>query len=258
MENFPYKSQMNKIIHWIRNKWLYLLPVLPIFIYIFSIWNNNYDTFGDTSVPLNPQSNIDKFLYIWELSNRGISQWRYMYLLWQLPMYIFSLIGIPPYADIKIYMVSIMVVSFVFSYLFFITFFKNTKYENKKLGIFFSFIFTLNASSVDILPTTLFLAALPMCSYFLIKYLDTGKIRYVIFFSLAINYSYFSQLPQAKYLFVLLGELFFILLLYMQVRGVSLKKLVLKLMNMSILTLLLTAFILMHFLFESFRSGGTY
>lgn len=249
---------MKKITYWIKKNYLVLLPILPIIIYAVSIWNNNYDTFGDTSVPLNPQSNIEKSTYVWELINRGMSTWRYMYLLWQLPFYVFSLFGIPANAGIKIYMVSIMVIGFVFSYLFFMTFFKNTKYENKKLGIFFSFIFVLCASSIDILPTTIFLSALPLCSYLLIKYLDTGKIRYIIFFSLAINYSYFAHLPQAKYLFVLLGELFFILLLYKQVRTVGLKDLTLKLINISILTLFLNAFTLTPFFYEAFKSGGTY
>lgn len=249
---------MKKITYWIKKNYLVLLPILPIIIYVVSIWNNNYDTFGDTSVPLNPQSNIEKSTYVWELINRGMSTWRYMYLLWQLPFYVFSLFGIPANAGIKIYMVSIMVIGFVFSYLFFMTFFKNTKYENKKLGIFFSFIFVLCASSIDILPTTIFLSALPLCSYLLIKYLDTGKLRYITFFSLAINYSYFAHLPQAKYLFVLLGELFFILLLYKQVRSVGLKDLTLKLINISILTLLLNAFTLTPFFYEAFKSGGTY
>ena len=249
---------MKKITYWIKKNYLFLLPLLPIVIYIISIWNGNYDTFGDTSVPLNPLSNIEKSLYVWELSKHGISEWKYMYLLWQLPFYFFSLLGIPAYAGIKIYMVSIMVIGFIFTYLFFITFFKNTKYENKKLGIFFSFVFVLSASSIDILPTTIFLSALPLCAYLLIKYLDTANIRYIVFFSLAINYSYFAHLPQAKYLAVLLGELFFILLLYSQVRSVSLKNLAVKLINLFIFTLLLNSFILAPFLYESFKSGGTY
>src|SRR3989338_7511820 len=136
---------MKKITYWIKKNYLFLLPLLPIVIYIISIWNGNYDTFGDTSVPLNPLSNIEKSLYIWELDKHGVSQWRYMYLLWQLPFYFLSLLGIPPYASIKIYMVGIMVIGFIFAYLFFITFFKKTKYENKKLGILFSFIFVLSA-----------------------------------------------------------------------------------------------------------------
>lgn len=249
---------MNKISNWIKKNYLFLLPLIPISIYIISIWNNNYDTFGDHSVPLNPLNNIEKSLYVWELDKHGISQWRYMYLLWQLPFYFFSLLGFPPYAGIKIYMVSIMVIGFIFAYLFYITFFKNTKYGSKKLGVFFSFVFVLSASSVDILPTTIFLSALPLCAYLLIKYLDTAKIRYIIFFSLAINYSYFAHLPQAKYLFVLLGELFFILLLYMQVRSISLRKLTIKLINLSIFTLLLNSYVLAPFIYESFKSGGTY
>jgi len=249
---------MKKITYWIKKNYLFLLPLIPIVIYIISIWNGNYDTFGDTSVPLNPLSNIEKSLYIWELDKHGVSQWRYMYLLWQLPFYFLSLLGIPPYASIKIYMVGIMVIGFIFAYLFFITFFKKTKYENKKLGILFSFIFVLSAGSIDILPTTIFLSALPLCAYLLIKYLDTGKIRYIIFFSIAINYSYFAHLPQAKYLGVLLGELFFILLLYIQVRSVSLKNLTVKLINLFIFTLLLNSFVLAPFLYESFKSSGTY
>lgn len=258
MASIQYDSKMKKITYWIKKNYFLLLPALPIIIYVVSIWNNNYDTFGDTSVPLNPLSNIEKSTYLWELVNHGANTWRYMYLLWQLPFYFLSLLGIPPYATIKIYMVSIMVIGFVFSYLFFMTFFKNTKYENKKLGIFFSFLFTLCASSVDILPTTIFLSALPLCSYLLIKYLDTSKVRYIIFFSIAINYSYFAHLPQAKYLFVVLGELFFILLLYMQVRTVSLKNLTSKLVIFSIFTFLLNAFTLIPFSYEAFRSGGTY
>lgn len=249
---------MKKITYWIKKNFLFLLPILVVIIYLISIWNNNSDTFGDTTVPLNPLNNIEKSLYMWELDNHGISQWRYMMLLWQLPFYFFSRLGIPPYAGIKIYMAGIMAIGFIFAYLFFITFFKNTKYENKKLGILFSFIFVLSAASVDILPTTIFLSALPLCAYLLIKYLDTAKIRYIIFFSLAINYSYLAHLPQAKYLFVLLGELFFVLLLYNQVRSVSLKNLIIKLINFSIFTLLLNGFILTPFLYEVFKSGGTY
>ena len=258
MEEFLQRTEMKKITCWIKKNYLFLLPLLPIIIYIISIWNGNYDTGGDNWVPLNPLNNIEKYSYVWELVNRGMSVWRYMLFLWQLPFYLFSLLSIPPYASIKIYMVSIMIIGFIFSYLFFITFFKNTKYKSKKLGIFFSFIFVLSASSINILPTTIFLSALPLCAYLLIKYLDIGKIRYIIFFSLAINYSYFAHLPQAKYLFVLLGELFFVLLLYKQVRSISFKQVALKLINLSVFTLLLNAFTLTPFLYEAFKSGGTY
>lgn len=249
---------MKKIINWIKKNYIFLLPLIPISIYIISIWNNNYDTFGDHSVPLNPLNNIEKSLYVFEPLNRGIGLWRYMQLLWQLPFYLFSLLGLPPYVSIKIYMVSIMVIGFIFAYLFFITFFKNTKYGTKMLGVFFSFVFVLSAASIDILPTTIFLSALPLCAYLLIKYLDTARIRYIVFFSLAINYSYFAHLPQAKYLFVLLGELFFILLLYRQVRNISLKNLTLKLISLSIFTLLLNSYVLAPFIYESLKSGGTY
>ena len=258
MEEFQKLYKMRQVRYWIKKNYFFLLPLLPILIYAISMWNNNYDTFGDTSVPLNPLNNIEKSIYLWELVNHGANTWRHMYLLWQLPFYFLSHLGIPPYATIKIYMVSIMVIGFTFAYLFYRTLFKNTKYENKKLGVLFSFLFVLSAGSVDILPTTIFLSALPLCSYLLIKYLDTGKIRYVFFFSIAINYSYFAHLPQAKYLFVLLGELFFILLLYWQVRSVRLKNIAVKLVNLSILTFLLNAFTLTPFLYEAFRSGGTY
>src|SRR3989344_6695674 len=182
MEEFQKLYKMRQVRYWIKKNYFFLLPLLPILIYAISMWNNNYDTFGDTSVPLNPLNNIEKSIYLWELVNHGANTWRHMYLLWQLPFYFLSHLGIPPYATIKIYMVSIMVIGFTFAYLFYRTLFKNTKYENKKLGVLFSFLFVLSAGSVDILPTTIFLSALPLCSYLLIKYLDTGKIRYVFFF----------------------------------------------------------------------------
>lgn len=249
---------MKKITLWIKKNYLLLLPLIPITIYIISLWNTNYDTYGDTSVPLNPINNIEKSLYLWEVLNHGVNGWRYMYLLWQLPFYGISSLGFPPYVSIKIYIASIMIIGFIFAYLFFVTLFKNKKYNNKKYGILFSFIFVLSAGSVDILPSTIFLSALPLCGYLLIKHLDTDKIRYGIFFSLAINYSYLAHLPQAKYLFVLLGELFFVLLLYLQIREVSFKTFFFKLVRLIIITIFLNAFVLMPFLYDAFRSGGTY
>lgn len=249
---------MNKIKPWVIRNWLYLLPVILLIIFILSIWNKNFHIGGDNVLPLNPPNNIEKSLFVWELENRGVNGWRYMFILWQLPFYTLSLVGIPAYISIKIYIASILVVGFVFTYLLYVTLFIGTKYKNNKLGIFCSLIFVLSGASVDILPTTIFLGALSACSYLLLKYLDSGKFRYIIFFSLAVNYSFFAHLPQAKYLFVLFGELFFILLLYMQVRKVNFRNLILRIINLSILTVLLSAFTLAPFLFDAFRSGGTY
>src|SRR3989344_7702887 len=97
MEKFRQGFKMIQVRCWVKKNYLFLLPVLLIIIFIASIWNNNYDIGGDTSVPLNPLINIEKYFYVWELVNRGVSQWRYMLLLRQLPIYFLSLLGIPAY-----------------------------------------------------------------------------------------------------------------------------------------------------------------
>lgn len=249
---------MKKLIHWIKNNYLFLLPLLLIFIFIISIWDKNTYIGGDLILPLNPQNNIYKSIYLWDQSNRGFSFFEYMRLSWQIPFYIFSLLGIPPFVGIKIFITIILVIGFTFTYLLFRALFRNTEYNRKDLAVFCAFVFILSASPLNILAGSIFLSALPLCSYLLVKYLDTKKFWYIILFSIAVNQGYLSDFPQAKYLFILLGTLVFILLLYKQLRQESLRNLILKLLPFSLGTVFLNAFVLVPFLFDSFKSNGVY
>lgn len=249
---------MKKIIYWIKKKYLIVLPFLLLIIFIISMWDRNFHIGGDNVLPLNPLNNIEKSIYVWESLNQGISQWKYTYLLWQLPFYFFSFLGIPPFAGIKIFIAGILVIGFVFTYLFFRALFKGSRYDGKNLALFCGFIFILSASQLHILPTLIFLSALPLSSYFVIKYLDTGKFWHVLLFAITINYAYLGHLPQAKFIFIFSGNLLFVLLLYKQLRNISCGKIILKLLILSFFTFLLNAFILIPFLYEAFKVGGTY
>lgn len=249
---------MRKILNWLKNNYLILIALLLLSIFISSIWDKNFHIGGDNVLPLNPLDNIEKSIYVWESWNQGISQWRYTYLLWQLPFYFLAFVGVPPYAGIKIFIIGILISGLIFTYLFFRALFRGTEYDRKDLAFFSSFIFILSAAQLQILPTVVFLSALPLCSYFVIKYLDTGKFSQIIFFAAAISYAYLGQLPQAKLLFVFWGNLFFILLLYKQLRRVSFLKIISGLFILSFFSLLLNAFLLIPFVYEAFKSGGSY
>lgn len=249
---------MKKIADWIDKNYYILLPFLLFFIYVISVWNKNLPIGGDNIIPLKPIDNIEKSIYIWESWNQGVSQWRYTYFFWQLPFFLLTIIGVPLYIAVKTILTSYLVIAFVFTCLFFRTLFENSKYDRLDLGIFCALIFTLNADMLLILPTTAFLSALPLCSYLFIKYFDTGKFRYAIFFSTTISYAYFGHLPQGKYFLILLGVLFFVLLFYMEIRKISFWKILSKFLKIFVVTFLLNAFILLPFIFEAFKPGGTF
>ena len=203
---------MREITRWLKDHWLYLIPVLLLVVFITSIWDRNFYIGGDIVLPLNPQNNIFKSIFLWEGENRGMSFFRYALLIWQVPFYILSSSGVSPLICIKIFIIVILIIGFIATYFLYKLLFKDTVYSDQKLALLSGFIFIFSASQINILAGTIFLSALPLCTYFVVKYLDTKKLRYAIFFSTAVSFAYIAHLPQAKYLIILSAHLFFILL----------------------------------------------
>ncbi|CAN5194933.1 hypothetical protein BH11PAT1_BH11PAT1_0120 [soil metagenome] len=249
---------MKKTITWLKRNYLWLLPTLLFFVLLISLLDRNFYIGGDNVLPLYPKNNILKTIFVWKEENRGLSFFQYTLLFWQIPFFILSLCGIPPDIGIKIYVLLIPVTGFISTYLLYLFLFSNTKYERKELGVVAGFIFTLSASALLILPTTIFLSALPLCSYFALKYIDTRKFRYAVIFSFAIGFAYFAHLPQAKYCIIFSINFLFILLLYKLLKQKSFLYLVASLVLLIAITGLLTAPIIIPFLFDSFRPGGIY
>lgn len=250
---------VKNILDWFKRNYLFIIPLILLAIFIASIWDRNFYIGGDIVLPLHPKTNIDKSIFLWEGENRGLSFFKYTLLIWQIPFYLFALVGIAPDIGIKLFDILILVIGFIFTYLLYRLLLRDTKYNSKELGLLCGLLFSLNASSITfILPGTIYLSALPLCSYFVIKFLDTRKFSYILFFAISINIAYFAQLPQAKYIAIFLMNMVFILLIYLLTRKSDIKSLIIRLIILSVGTFLLSSVILIPFLFDSFRSGGTY
>src|SRR3989344_2113480 len=202
---------MNKFQQFIRQNWLYFIPILLLLIFIGSNWDRNYYFGGDLMYPINPLNSIFRSIYLWEGLNGGVSFFKYFLIFWQGFFYVLSLIQIPIDIIIKIFITTIYVLGFIFSYLLYRVLFKKTKWGTKKLALLFALFFFLNPAAILVVVGTLELYAVPICAYFLVKYLDTKNIIYIIPFSFFLNMSFFPGFPQAKPFIVFIIALLFIL-----------------------------------------------
>lgn len=249
---------MNILVRFVHRYWIYFVPILLLLIFVGSMLDRNYYFGGDLLFPINPQDSIIKSIYLWVEQNGGNSFFQYVLLLWQGFFYVLSLVQIPIDIVIKIFIITIYLLGFIFSYLLYITLFKETKWGTKKFALLFALFFLLNPAAILVVVGTLELYAVPICAYFLIKYLDTKNILYIIPFSFFVNISFFPGLPQAKPLIVFIIATFFILIIYSLLRNVKIKSLISPLILLTIITFLLNAFVLIPFINDAFGDKGFY
>lgn len=219
--------------------WHYLLVIPPLFIFVFSIWDRNFYIGGDVMIPLNPLNNIWK-IFLW---NNGIESFQYAYFFWFAFYYLFSLIGFSAFIIQKILLVLLLIIGFTFTYLSYKEFFRNTKYSDDKLAFLAAVIFTFNPIYFLLVNAYLPLCGFPVCFYFLIKFLQKGKILYAVLFSILLNVFFFIDLPQPKLLIVFGVACLFLALLYQQMRAVSFKNISIRLIIIFSLGILLNLWI---------------
>ncbi|CAN5194889.1 hypothetical protein BH11PAT1_BH11PAT1_0110 [soil metagenome] len=249
---------MYKVFTVIQKYWMLLIPLVLLSVFIYSIWDRNYYIGGDLIFPLKPQDNMIKSLYLWEEQNGGLSFFKYMLFFWQGCFYIMSLLHIPTDIAIKLFIILLYILGSIFSYLLYLLLFKETKYGSKKFAFLFTSIFLLNPVAMLILIGTVPLYGIPICFFFLVKYLDTKNSFYIIPFSFFLNLSYFPDLPQAKLLIVFILASFFLLIVYKIVRQISFRSLIFPLLMLGILTFLLNAFQLLPFLNDALGEKAVY
>lgn len=249
---------MSILIRFVRRHWLYILPVLLLLIFVGTNLDRNYYFGGDLVYPINPQNSFIKSLYLWEGQNGGGSFFKYVLILWQGFFYVLSLVQIPIDIVIKIFITTIYFLGFIFSYLFYRTLFKDSQWGTKNLALIFALFFLLNPAAILVVVGTLELYAVPICAYFLVKYLDTKKILYIIPFSFFLNISFFPGLPQAKPLVVFIIAIFFIIIIYTLVRNLKIKSLILPLIFLTVITFLLNAFVLIPYINDMFGDKSLY
>lgn len=208
--------------------------------------------------PINPQNTIMKSIYVWDEQNGGQNFFGYAPLLWGSFFYLLSLFSIPPNYSEKILIILMFSLGFIFTYLSHRLLFKNTKYADKKLAIFAAFIFTLNPSVILMPGAYPPLFAFPVCYYFLLKFLDTVNFKYLIPFSLFLNFAYFTDFPQPKLLVVFCISVLFLIPLYTHLRNVKIISQFPKLFIATVVCLLLNAFIFLPFVRDMFGQGGYY
>ncbi len=249
---------IKKAIKFCQKNYFYFFPVIILIVFILSIWDKNFYLGGDFIFPLKPQDNLLRSLYLWEEQNNGFSFFKYMLLFWQLPFFFLNLLGVPTYLGVKIFIVCFYILGFICCYFLYKTLFKGTKYEENKLALFAALFFLLNPSAILVLVGTLPLYGFPICLFFLLKFLETKKTSYLLLFSFFINISFFPDLPQAKLLITFCLATFFLVLTYGYIQKISVIKLFQRLFLLSILTLLLNAFVFLPFVNDTLGAKGIY
>lgn len=242
----------------IRKNWFLFFPVLILVIFIISIWDRNFYIGGDLINPLNPQNNILKSIYLWEEENGGLSFFKYMYLFWQVLFYLPSLFHIPADIGIKIFITFFYIIGFVFAYLTYKILFKGTKYDNKILVFTAAIIFILNPSAILVLIGSYPLYSFPVCSYFLLKYLEKRNLFLLLPFAFFFGVGYLSDLPQAKNLMTFSAGFIFLIILFKFLRKISFRSLVFPLFLVGFFTFFLNAVISVPFLSDAFGSKGVF
>lgn len=220
--------------------------------------DRNFYFGGDLLYPINPQDSIIRSVYLWEEQNGGGAFFKYVLLLWQGFFYVLTLIQIPIDIIIKILIITIYVLGFIFSYLLYRVLFKEKTWGTKKFALVFALLFLLNPAAILVVVGTLELYAYPVCFFFLVKYLDTKNILYIVPFSFFLNISFFPGFPQAKPLVVFIIAAFFILVIYSLLRNIKIKSLISPIILLAIITFLLNAFILIPFINDAFGDKAVY
>jgi|GEM_PF-4624984 len=251
-------KMIKKIIKIIIKNKIFIIPLVLLIFFIGSIWDRNYYIGGDIIFPLNPKNNILKSIYLWEEQNDGFSFFKYMLFCWQFIFYIFSLINIPSDIIIKIFIVLLYILGFISTALLYKIIFKNTKYDNNFFAVLCAVIFFLNPSAILILVGSTPLYGFPICLYLLVKFIDSKKILFAVLFSFFLNLTFLGDLPQAKLPLIFILSSIFILIIYGLIRNNSLVYLIKQILLLSIITLLLNAFVFIPFLNDAFGKQEIY
>lgn len=232
--------------------WHYLLIIFPVLIFIYSIWDHNFYIGGDVMVPLNPLNNIQR-IFLW---HNGLESFSYAGFFWFAFYYLLSLIGFPAFVTQKILLVLLLIIGFTFTYLSYRELFRDTKYDDDKLAFLAAVIFTFNSIYFLLVSTYLPLYGFPVCFYFLIKFLQKGKILYAILFSVLLNFFFFTDLPQPKLLIIFGIACLFLVLLFRQMRAISFKDISIRLTIIFSLSILLNLWVLIPLLHNMFFGVG--
>lgn len=249
---------MKKLLHTVRKNWIYIIPFVLLALFIFSIWDSNYYIGGDFIFPLKPADNILRTMSTWDEQNGGAGFFNYVLFFWEGVFYLISLFNLPPFLNLKIFIVLTYIVGFTSMFLLYEALFKGTRYATRKFALLAGLLFILNPVTVLVLVGTLPLYGIVVCLFFLVKYLDTKNVLYGVLFSFFVGISFFPDLPQAKLLIVFILAITFLLLLYIMLRRVSVKSLVAPLGILAILTFLLNACLLVPFVGGTIGAKGLY
>lgn len=250
------KNIIHTIISFVKKNYLYLLPLSVLLIFISSIWDNNFYLGGDLMYPINAKSTILKSIFVWDQQNGGQNFFGYATLLWESFFYIIQMLNISPSYAEKILIISMFSLGFIFTYHCYRLLFKNTKFNDKNLAFLSAFVFCLNPATVLMPGAYPPLFAFPICYYFLIKFLDSNKLKFIIPFALFLNFHYFTDFPQPKILSVFGLSILFLIPIYAHVRNSKILTQIPKLIIALIMTLLINAFVLLPFLKDMFGQGG--
>lgn len=249
---------MKDIIIFFKKNWLYFTPILLLGIFIISIWDKNYYIGGDLMFPLKAQDSILKSIYLWVEENGGGSFFSYTLLLWQGFFYVLSLVGIPSFLSIKIFIVLLYSLGFIFAYLTFKNLFKETRYREDKFAFLSAFLFFLNPAAILVLVGAIPLYAFPVGFYFIIKFLDNPKPILVFLFAFFVNISFFTEGPQLKLAVTFVMGVIFLLFIYKALRQMGIGRIIWRMLCLVFLTICLNLFILLPFVNEAFGSKGFY
>ena len=204
-------------------------------------------------VPLNPINNIRRVLFLW---NNGVESFEYAGFSWFAFYYPFSLMGIPAFVTQKILLALLLIIGFTFTYLSYRVLFRDTKYGDAKLAFLAAVVFTFNPIYFLLLNAYLPLYGFPVCFYFLIKFVQKGKISYAVLFSVLLNFFFFSDLPQPKLLIVFGIACLFVTFLYRQIKAISFKDISIRLIMVFSLGILLNSWVLIPLLRSMFFGVG--
>ncbi len=248
----PPNERLKIFTRLIKKNIIFFLPLIPLIIFLISIWDRNFYIGGDLIFPLAPQNNLLKAIYLWQEENGGLSFFRYMFLIWHVLFLVPSFFKIPADVGIKIVIVFFYVIGFIFTYLTYRILFKKTRYNEKIIALTAAMIFILNPTAILVVIGFHPLYSFPVCAYFLLKYLERKNFLFLLPFALFFNFGFLSDLPQAKSLITFSIGLFFLILLYKFLNKLSFWKILKTLFPATMIVILLNAFVLLPFINDAF------
>lgn len=218
------KNIFEKFKKFFFENWYFIILIIPIIIFIYSMWDNRYYIGGDVMIPLHPLNNLYK-VFMW---TGGMESLHFLHLFWYLYFAAFEVLGISSLIAQKVFIILLLAVGFVFTYLLHKELFLDTPYADKKTSYLSALVFTFNPIFFLLVTSYLPLYGFPVCLYFFLKYLrDKRKIIWGLLFSIAVNFFFFIDLPQPKMLMVFAIPLLFLIFIEVYIRKYS-KNLLLK------------------------------